>query len=226
MDPDATAVAPGKRKPRTGALQFFRELPVLIIVALAIALVIKTFVVQAFFIPSGSMENTLMIGDRVLVSKFIYRLSEPKYGQVVVFLSPNHDTNPEPVDKPCSGVGCAPQAIGHALNSAAEFFGLKSKDKDFIKRVIATEGQTIQAKQGAMFVDDRKLDEPYLHDKFPIPDYGPLTVPKGKVFVMGDNRGNSQDSRVFGPIPKSTILGRAFVLIWPPSRWTLLGKKG
>jgi len=205
-----------KEKNKGGALQFLRELPVLIIVALGIALLIKTFVVQAFYIPSGSMENTLMIGDRVLVSKFLYRFSEPKYGQVVVFVSPFGDTNPK-VDR---------GPIGNFFNSIAEDLGLKSTEKDFIKRVIATEGQTIQAKQGVMFVNNIKLHETYLHDNGPIPDYGPTKVPKGKIFVMGDNRNNSQDSRVFGPISKSTVLGRAFVLIWPPGRVHILGKPG
>ncbi|MGI8427321.1 MAG: signal peptidase I [Actinomycetota bacterium] len=205
-----------KEKHKGGALQFLRELPVLIIVALGIALLIKTFVVQAFYIPSGSMENTLMIGDRVLVSKFLYRFSEPKSGQVIVFVSPFGETNPK-VDR---------GTFRNFLNSIAEDLGLKSTEKDFIKRVIATEGQTIQAKQGAVFVNNRKLTEPYLHDSGPIPDYGPTKIPKGKVFVMGDNRNNSQDSRVFGPISKSTILGRAFVLIWPPSRIHLLGNPG
>lgn len=201
---------------RGGVLQFFRELPILIIVALGIALVIKTFVVQAFYIPSGSMENTLMIGDRVLVSKFLYRFTEPKYGQVVVFVSPYGDRTPE-VDR---------GPFGNFFNSIAEGLGLKSTEKDFIKRVIATEGQTIQVKQGAVYVNDHRLTEPYLHDSSPIPDYGPTKVPKGRLFVMGDNRNNSQDSRVFGPIPKSSILGRAFVLIWPPSRFGVLGVHG
>jgi len=216
VTPAVTRRGRRKEKHKGGALQFLRELPVLVIVALGIALLIKTFVVQAFYIPSGSMENTLMIGDRVLVSKFLYRFSEPKYGQVIVFVSPFGDTNPK-VDR---------GPIGNFFNSIAEDLGLKSAEKDFIKRVIATEGQTIQAKQGVMFVNNVKLHEPYLHDSGPIPDYGPTKVPKGKIFVMGDNRNNSQDSRVFGPISKSTILGRAFVLIWPPGRVHILGKPG
>lgn len=209
------AVSPRRRrreKERGGALQFLKELPVLVIVALGIALLIKTFVVQAFFIPSGSMENTLMIGDRVLVSKFLYRFTEPKFGQVVVFVSPYGERAPE-IDR---------GPVGNFLNGIAEGLGLKSTEKDFIKRIIATEGQTIQVKDGAVHVDNRKLSEPYLHDSSPLPDYGPTKVPEDRVFVMGDNRNNSQDSRVFGPIPKSSILGRAFVLIWPPNRFELL----
>lgn len=209
------SVSPRRRrheKEKGGALQFLRELPILVIVALGIALLIKTFVVQAFFIPSGSMENTLMIGDRVLVSKFLYRFTEPKYGQIVVFVSPYGERAPE-IDR---------GPVGNFFNGIAEGLGLKSTEKDFIKRVIATEGQTIQVKDGAVHVDNRKLSEPYLHDTSPLPDYGPTKIPQGRVFVMGDNRNNSQDSRVFGPIAKSSILGRAFVLIWPPNRFELL----
>lgn len=208
-------VVPRRRraeKQKGGALQFLRELPILIIVALGIALLIKTFVVQAFYIPSGSMENTLMIGDRVLVSKFLYRFTEPQYGQVVVFVSPYGERVPE-VDR---------GPVGNLLNSIAEGLGLKSAEKDFIKRVIATQGQTVEIKDGAVHVDNRRLSEPYLHDNAPMPNYGPTRVPRGRVFVMGDNRSNSQDSRVFGPIPKSSILGRAFVLIWPPGRVNIL----
>lgn len=195
-----------------GALQFLRELPILIIVALGIALLIKTFVVQAFYIPSGSMENTLMIGDRVLVSKFLYRFTEPQYGQIVVFVSPYGERAPT-VDR---------GPVGNFFNSIAEGLGLKSTEKDFIKRVIATEGQMIEIKDGAVHVDKRKLPEPYLHDRSPMPDYGPTRVPKDRVFVMGDNRNNSQDSRVFGPIAESSILGRAFILIWPLDRVEIL----
>lgn len=203
-------------KQKGGALQFLRELPVLVVVALGIALLIKTFVVQAFYIPSGSMENTLMIGDRVLVSKFQYRISEPKYGHVVVFVSPYGEQVPE-VDR---------GPVGNFLNGVAEGMGLKSTEKDFIKRVIATEGQTVQVKNGAVYVNEEQLSEPYLHDRSPMPDYGPTRVPNDRVFVMGDNRSNSQDSRVFGPIPQSSILGRAFVLIWPPGRFRILDAEG
>lgn len=199
-------------KQQGGALQFLRELPVLIIVALGIALLIKTFVVQAFYIPSGSMENTLMIGDRVLVSKFLYRFTEPKYGQIVVFVSPYGEKAPQLDRGP----------VGNFFNGIAEGLGLKSTEKDFIKRVIATEGQTVEVKDGSVRVNNQRLSEPYLHDRSPMPDYGPTKVPKDRVFVMGDNRNNSQDSRVFGPISESSILGRAFILIWPPGRFEIL----
>jgi signal peptidase I len=193
--------------------QFFKELPVLVVVALGIAILVKAFVVQAFFIPSGSMEDTLRINDRVLVSKFTYRISEPKYPNVVVFESPLTERIPEPEKG-------AFQAL---VDNIMEGLGLQSSEQDFIKRVIATEGQTVEVKEGAVHVDGEKLDEPYRKDMNPMPDYGPTTVGQDKVFVMGDNRSNSEDSRVFGPIPTSTIIGKAFVLIWPLNRFRWLG---
>lgn len=202
---------PKKEKQTVG--QFFKELPVLVVVALGIAILVKAFVVQAFFIPSGSMEDTLRINDRVLVSKFTYRISEPKYPNVVVFESPLAERIPEPEKG-------AFQAL---VDNVMQGLGLQSSEQDFIKRVIATEGQTVQVKLGSVYVDDVKLDEPYRKDMNPMPDYGPTTVGEDKVFVMGDNRSNSEDSRVFGPIPKSTIVGKAFVLIWPMNRFRWLG---
>lgn len=205
------AERPVKEKQTVG--QFFKELPVLVVVALGIAILVKAFVVQAFFIPSGSMEDTLKINDRVLVSKFTYRVSEPKYPNVVVFESPLAERIPEPQKGPFQAV----------VDNIMQGLGLQSSEQDFIKRVIATEGQTVQVKLGSVYVNDVKLDEPYRKDMNPMPDYGPTTVGKDKVFVMGDNRSNSEDSRVFGPIPKSTIVGKAFVLIWPLNRFRWLG---
>ena len=203
--PGHSEVVPERKE---GFVDLLKELPLLVIVAFGIALLIKTFVLQAFFIPSGSMENTLLVGDRVLVSKFVYRFTEPKYKDVVVFVSPLGGTKQE-VDN---------GFVRNFLRDAAEGLGLRSSETDFIKRVIATEGQTVEVKEGAVFVNDRKLTEPYIHDQTPMPKFAPVTVAKDTVFVMGDNRGNSQDSRVFGPIPKSTIVGRAFILIWPLDR--------
>ncbi|HVL50221.1 MAG TPA: signal peptidase I [Actinomycetota bacterium] len=193
--------------------QFFKELPVLVVVALGIAILVKAFVVQAFFIPSGSMEDTLQINDRVLVSKFTYRISEPEYSNVVVFESPLSRRVPEPDVGPVQSI----------MDNVMQGLGLKSSEQDFIKRVIATEGQTVQVKEGSLYVDDRRLEEPYRKDEDPMPDYGPTTVGADKVFVMGDNRSNSEDSRVFGPIPESSIVGKAFVLIWPLNRFRWLG---
>lgn len=209
---DATIDESSLGEEKDSFIDFLKELPVLIVVAFGIALLIKTFLIQAFFIPSGSMENTLLVNDRVLVSKLSFKVREPRLGDVVVFVSPTQATNPRTDRGP----------IGNLINSLSEGLGLKSAERDFIKRVIATEGQTIQVKEGRVFVDDKQLEEPYLHDQTPLPDYGPTKVGKDEVFVMGDNRRNSQDSRVFGPIKKSTIVGRAFVLIWPLNRFSII----
>lgn len=206
-------LAERSKKEKQSVGQFFKELPVLVVVALGIAILVKAFVVQAFFIPSGSMENTLLINDRVLVSKFTYRVTEPKYPNVVVFESPLSERIPEPEKGPLQAV----------VDNVMQGLGLQSSEQDFIKRVIATEGQSVEVKQGAVHVDGKKLEEPYRKDMDPMPDYGPTVVGEDKVFVMGDNRSNSEDSRVFGPIPKSTIVGKAFVLIWPLNRFRWLG---
>lgn len=206
-------LAERSKKEKQSVGQFFKELPVLVVVALGIAILVKAFVVQAFFIPSGSMENTLLINDRVLVSKFTYRVTEPKYPNVIVFESPLSERIPEPEKGPLQGV----------VDNVMQGLGLQSSEQDFIKRVIATEGQSVEVKDGAVHVDGKKLEEPYRKDMDPMPDYGPTVVGEDKVFVMGDNRSNSEDSRVFGPIPKSTIVGKAFVLIWPLDRFRWLG---
>lgn len=200
-------------KDKDGGIGFLKELPVLIIVAIVIALLIKTFVVQAFYIPSGSMENTLLINDRVLVSKFIYDFSSPKPGQIVVFVAP-----PNVTDAPVPPTGFA-----GFVNSVKEALGLPSTERDFIKRVVATAGETVLVKNATLYVDGRKVNEPYLsaaaRTATSMYNYGPFKVPPHDLFVMGDNRGNSDDSRSFGPIPVSSVVGEAFVRIWPPSRF-------
>lgn len=187
---------------------FWIELPVLVLVALVVAVVIKTFLVQAFFIPSGSMRHTLEVGDRVLVNKLSYVWSGPKRTDVVVFEPPwGKAQEDEPV-------------LDVIARHVAEALGLRSPDiEDLIKRVVATEGETIEIRDSRVLIDGTAIDEPYVYPGSTMPDYGPLTVPEGMVFVMGDNRNHSKDSRVFGPIPVASIVGKAFVRIWPIRRW-------
>lgn len=199
--------------PKQSLGQFLKELPVLIVVALGIAILVKTYVVQAFFIPSESMEDTLQVDDRVLVSKFTYRLREPQRSDLVVFTSPLQRQVPEPQQGP----------VGRFMDGIAEGLGFKSSEQDFIKRVIAAEGQIVEIRDGTLYVDEQRIPEPYLKDDTGMRDFGPTTVPEDQVFVMGDNRSNSEDSREFGPIRESTILGRAFVRIWPLGRFEWLG---
>lgn len=189
------------------ARSFWRELPVLILIALVLAVTIKTFVVQAFFIPSGSMLETLQIDDRVLVSKLSYVWGEPDRGDVLVF------------DDPRGEVG-EPESIPSRLwRNLAESIGIRTPQSEFIKRVIAVGGDTVEARNGIVFVNGEAVDEPYLPSYASTFDFGPRTVPDGELFVMGDNRDDSVDSRSFGTIPVEDVVGRAFLIMWPPSHW-------
>jgi signal peptidase I len=154
-----------------------------IVGALLVALVIKTFLFQAFYIPSSSMVPTLKVGDRVLVNKLSYDAHAVHRGDIVVFERPPTD-HPDPI-------------------------------KDLIKRVIGLPGDALESRDGVVFVNGRRLEEPYLATGVRTDGLNKITVPKGKVFVMGDNRGDSLDSRVFGPISEGLIVGRAFVRVYP-----------
>jgi signal peptidase I len=168
-----------------------------IVGALVVALVVKTFLFQAFYIPSASMEPTLEKGDRVLVNKLSYDVHDVNRGDVVVFKLPADQVGSDGIE-------------------------------DLIKRVVGLPGDVIETREGVVYVNDRRLDEPYLPDGTLTGDPSNLnnpaisrqTVPDDTVFVMGDNRANSHDSRYSdrGPIPIDSIVGRAFVLVWPPGK--------
>jgi signal peptidase I len=208
-----------------------RELPVLVFVALALALLIKTFLVQAFFIPSDSMENTLLRGDRVLVNKFASHFGEVQRGQVVVFKDPG-DWLPDD-----EGANRSTNPVVRGLKDVFVFVGLLPSDseKDLIKRVIGVPGDTVECQPGGkVMVNGVALDEPYIYkdssgnqDK-PCDRQFKVTVPSNRLWVMGDHRSLSADSRVHmdepgkGTIPSDNVVGRAFVLVWPLNRWTTL----
>lgn len=187
---------------------FWRELPFLVVVALFIAVLIKTFAFQAFYIPSGSMRDTLEVNDRVMVSKLSYVFGDVEPGDVIVF------------DDPRGGGGPEESVVGALLRNLAESVGLRTPQSEFIKRVIAVGGQTVMIADGVVFVDGLPIDEPYLRQGARMQDFPQMTVPEGEVFVMGDNRNNSTDSRSFGTISEDDIVGRAFVIIWPVSHWS------
>jgi len=188
---------------------FWRELPILVVIALVVAVIIKTFLFQAFFIPSGSMKETLQVNDRVLVNKLSYRFGDLARGDVIVFDDPRG-----------SAAETSESVVEALLRNLAESIGLSTPQSEFIKRVVATAGETIEVSDGEVLVDGVAIDEPYLSPGLRQRDFGPETVPEGFVFVMGDNRNSSVDSTVFGPIPIGDIVGRAFVIVWPPSNWS------
>lgn len=214
---------------RTSGL--LRELPVLVFVALALALLIKTFLVQAFFIPSDSMQNTLLQGDRVLVNKFSSHFGDPKRGEVIVFRDPGTWLG-----------GDHPQRSGNAvlrgLKDVFVFVGLLPSDneKDLIKRAIGVPGDHVACcTDGKVTVNGVKLDEPYLYRNpatgvQDAPSERPfnVTVPPNRLWVMGDHREVSADSRLHmtepgnGTVAEDRVVGRAFVLVWPLSRWSSL----
>ncbi len=202
----ADETSPTKRT-RRSVLAFFQELPVLIVLAFALAILLKTFVIQAFYIPSGSMEPTLLPGDRVLVNKVLF---EADRGDIVVFENPNSG------DQPDRGI------VDGFLHWLSEGLGFaRPENEDFIKRVIGLPGETVEIRRHTVYVDGEALDEPYLtrRAKASMSDYGPVEVPLDALFVLGDNRGASSDSRFsLGFVPLDKVVGEAFVIIWPPSR--------
>ena len=180
-EPPGEATA-GRKKKDSG----FRnavEWVVIIGGAFLVAFVVKTFLIQAFFIPSGSMLPTLHEDDRVLVNKLSYDLHDVHRGDLVVFERPEGET--------------------------------AGQIKDLIKRVVGLPGERIEARDGHVYIDGDLLEEPYLEDGTETTNLEPQTVPEGHVFVMGDNRDDSMDSRVFHAIDEDLIVGRAFVRVWP-----------
>ena len=199
--------------------RFLKEYVEPIIIAVLIALFVRTFIVQAFKIPSSSMEPTLLVGDYLLVNKFIYgtrlpfidkkilEFKKPRRGDIIVFIYP------------------------------------KDRSKDFIKRVIGEEGEKVEVIQNKIYINDQLIEDPwgYYSEKNPLARYlpsmeryGPVVVPKDSLFVMGDNRDNSQDSRFWGFVTLNEVRGKAFIIYfsldWPARsiidkvRWARIGK--
>ena len=177
----ARALARKKRRKRA-----LIEWGLVLLVALGVAVLMRTYVVQTFYIPSGSMEPTLNIGDRILVDKLSYHLHAVHRGDIIVFARPPGET-------------------------------LEPGVNDLVKRVIGLPGDTISAQNGQIDIDGKPLKEPWLPKGVVTDNFGPVKVPQGYYFVMGDNRGFSSDSRVFGPISGKLIVGRVVMRIWPLS---------
>ncbi|MGH3424300.1 MAG: signal peptidase I [Nocardioidaceae bacterium] len=201
-----------QRKP----LPLWQETIILLVTALVLAVVVKTFFVQAFYIPSGSMEPTLMINDRILVEKVSYWTGDVHRGDVVVFDDPGGWLDPSQSQQP-----------HNALQRALEIFGLFPTGGHLVKRVIGVGGDHVRCcdKQGHLQVNGVPLKEPYLMDqKATADEHFDVQVPKRHLWVMGDNRGNSADSRAHmgdpggGFIPVEDVIGRAWLLVWPWDR--------
>lgn len=183
---------------------FLLELPGLLLAALVVAVLIKIFLVQPFYIPSESMVPTLLVDDRVMVSKLNYRFGEPQRGDVVVFEN-GVDTDES-----------LPEAVVRAV---LEALGIRTSGaEDLIKRVVAVAGDEVEIRDNRLLVNDVVAAEPYLADHVDMPNLAPQTVPSGHVWVMGDNRDESSDSRTFGPVPIDSIVGEAVFRIWPLDR--------
>jgi signal peptidase I len=190
-DEDDTEETPARRH------RALLDWAVVIVVALLVAFLVRTFVLAHFVVDGTSMFSTLHDDDRVFVNKLSYRLHDPNRGDVVVL----H------------------QSAGRADRELVE--------RDLIKRVIALPGETIEIRSCRVVIDGRTLEEPYLDPNVVTPgncggDLAPVTIPEDHVFVMGDNRGGSQDSRNLGPIEEDDLVGRAFIVFWPQSHWQWL----
>ena len=232
-DPDDSRSRPVHRhrlSKKKRKASFWRELPILVLTALVLTFLIQTFLARVYVIPSASMEPTLhgctgCTNDRVLVDKLTYRVRDPRPGDVVVFRGPDSWGNNIEFSNPRSD-----NVVVRGLQQAASLVGLAPPDeRDFVKRVIAVEGQTVQCcdTQDRVTVNGTALTEPYavFIGSEPQEEFGPVTVPQGGLWMMGDNRNNSADSRRhvadqrLGTVPVDNVIGKARVIVLPPARW-------
>jgi signal peptidase I len=216
---------------RRKEMPLWQELPLLLVVAFCLAVLIRTFLVQAFYIPSGSMEKTLLVKDRVLVNKVVYDMRDPVRGEIVVFRGTDNWA-PEVTVPESNAFGAKlGRTVGDLVGVA------RPGERDFIKRVIGLPGDKVACcdDKGRITVNGVGIDEPYIAPGYnsdlnqpPNPNqctsrrFAEVTIPAGEMFVMGDHRQISQDARCQGPVPIKNIIGRAFVIVWPSSRFTSL----
>jgi signal peptidase I len=216
------------QSPRRRGLTLLRDVVVIFLVALLISFLVKTFLVRTFYIPSPSMNATLVVNDRVLVNQLVPGVMDLNRGDVVVFRDPDNWLN-SPPEEPSS-------VLVDVVNTALEFVGLRPQNSDhLIKRVIGLPGDTVSccSDDGQLLVNGVPLDEPYILVTPGLVNAAPaefeVTIPEGHIWVMGDNRYNSGDSVYHraeasgGFVPIDNIVGRAMVISWPVSRWSVLG---
>jgi len=209
-DDDLIENGGGKRSAGGSLLEFV----LIVVVALGLALGIQAFLVKPFRIPSGSMEPTLDVGQRVLVSRVNYHVSDPDRGDVVVFKPPvgaddnRNECGVPNFEPPARGQPCPRPTRGRS-------------DQNFIKRIVGLPGDRLKVIAGRVYIDGKQLKEPYIEpddacDICNLPEE--ITVPPDHFFMMGDNRGASADSRFWGPVPEDQLIGQAFFTYWPPKR--------
>lgn len=178
--PEAGAAPSAGRKSRRSPLLEWIET---LVIALLVALLVRSFVVQVYLVEGESMEPTLYTNERLLVNKLVYRFRDPLPGEIVVLRSP-------------------------------------TQGRDLIKRVVAVAGETVEVRNGVVYINGEPLEEPYKNTLYTdYPDTSPVVVPEGTVYVMGDNRGRSYDSRMMGPVDVDLVEGKAFFMFWPPSHF-------
>jgi len=219
---------------RRRQMPLWQELPLLLVVAFCLAVLIRTFLLQAFFIPSGSMEDTLLVGDRVLVNKVVYDVRDPVRGEVVVFRGTDNWA-PEYIEEPNLGF------TDNLSRTIGDLVGVgRPGEKDFIKRVIGVPGDRVICcdDEGRLSINGQPLDESaYVLEDSPLDlppspgqcrsrQFSEILVEPGQLFVMGDHRLVSQDSRCQGPVPIENVIGRAMVIVWPQGRWNGLAVPG
>jgi signal peptidase I len=195
---------PKEKSHKGGVLELFT----IVAVALGLALGIQAVLVKPFRIPSESMLPTLEVSQRVLVDRVTFRFGEPERGDVVVF-------------KPPAGADDNVCGVRHSSRSACPRPTSRRSDTNFIKRVVAIGGDRLRVVDGRVVLNGKRQDEPFIRpdgscDICNLPDE--ITIPKGMYFMMGDNRGESADSRFWGPVPKKWLIGQAFMTYWPPNR--------
>lgn len=219
---DLPAAEPWHEEPEDEGRGTVLEVVLTIAAALLLAFLVQEFLVKPFKIPSGSMENTLRCGDRVLVDRLSYRFGDPERGDVAVFNPPagiGEGGRPDPsvVADESDAARVAPDGTRTATEA----------DTNYIKRIVGLPGETVEVKDHRAIVDGKRLEEPYLRpveriEGFDVggrADWGPKEVPKGTYLMLGDHRDNSADGRVFGFVPEEFLVGKAFMVYWPPKRF-------